>query len=128
MTFKMKFLTLSIFLFAVPASLFAAPSDARLPRPGRQDSGENTPLIERSQRSVYRGRSGNASSRRLSTFDLKSDTSKLPAPAGEAALFTDLTRLRAGMAWGAILVGLGTGRDYRCAGGSASSPSSRSTS
>ena len=33
---------------------------------------------------------------RLSTFDLKSDTSKLPVPAGQAPLMTDIPRLHAG--------------------------------
>jgi membrane dipeptidase len=37
---------------------------------------------------------------RLAAFDLNSDTSKLPAPAGAAALMTDIPRLRAGMVGG----------------------------
>jgi membrane dipeptidase len=37
---------------------------------------------------------------RLAAFDLNSDTSKLPYPAGAAALMTDIPRLRAGMVGG----------------------------
>ncbi len=97
MTFKMKLLTLSILLFAVPTSLFAAPSDADY-RDRVAKILAKTPLIDGHNdlpweiRERFKGG--------LSTFDLKSDTSKLPAPAGEAALMTDLPRLRAGMVGG----------------------------
>jgi membrane dipeptidase len=97
MTFKMKLLTLSILLFAVPTSLFAAPSDTDYPERVAKILAK-TPLIDGHNdlpweiRERFKGR--------LSTFDLKSDTSKLPPPAGEAALMTDLPRLRAGMVGG----------------------------
>jgi membrane dipeptidase len=97
MTFKMKFLTLSILLLALPASPFAAPSDADY-RDRVAKILAKTPLIDGHNdlpweiRERFKGR--------LSTFDLKSDTSKLPVPAGEAALMTDLPRLRAGMVGG----------------------------
>jgi len=97
MTFKTKLLTLSMLLLAAPASLFAAPPDA--------DYGARvakilakTPLIDGHNdlpweiRERFKGR--------LSTFDLKSDTSKLPVPEGEAALMTDIPRLRAGLVGG----------------------------
>jgi membrane dipeptidase len=97
MTFKMKLLTLSMLLLAAPASLFAAPSDADyLDRVTKILA--KTPLIDGHNdlpweiRERFKGR--------LSTFDLKSDTSKLPAPDGEAALMTDIPRLRAGMVGG----------------------------
>jgi membrane dipeptidase len=104
MTLKMKLLTLSMLLFAVPVSLFAvpailfaAPSDADY-RDRVAKILAKTPLIDGHNdlpweiRERFKGR--------LSTFDLKSDASKLPAPAGEAALMTDLPRLRAGMVGG----------------------------
>src|SRR3984885_7332143 len=97
MTFKMKLLTLSMLLFAVPGSLFAAPSDADY-RDRVAKILAKTPLIDGHNdlpweiRERFKGR--------LSPFDLKSDPSKLPAPAGEAALMTDLPRLRAGMVGG----------------------------
>jgi membrane dipeptidase len=97
MTFKMKLLTLSMLLLAAPASLFAAPSDADY-RDRVAKILAKTPLIDGHNdlpweiRERFKGR--------LSTFDLKSDTSKLPAPDGEAALMTDIPRLRAGMVGG----------------------------
>ena len=97
MTFKMKLLTLSMLLLAAPASLFAAPPDADY-RDRVAKILAKTPLIDGHNdlpweiRERFKGR--------LSTFDLKSDTSKLPAPDGEAALMTDIPRLRAGMVGG----------------------------
>jgi membrane dipeptidase len=97
MTFKMKLLILSMLLLAAPASLFAAPSDADY-RDRVAKVLAKTPLIDGHNdlpweiRERFKGR--------LSTFDLKSDTSKLPAPDGEAALMTDIPRLRAGMVGG----------------------------
>jgi membrane dipeptidase len=97
MTVTTKLLALSMLLFAVPASLFATPSDADL-RDRVAKILTKTPLIDGHNdlpweiRARFRGR--------LSTFDLKSDTSKLPVPAGEAALMTDIPRLRAGMVGG----------------------------
>jgi membrane dipeptidase len=97
MTFKMKLLTLSMLLLAVPASLFAASSDADY-RDRVAKILANTPLIDGHNdlpweiRERFEGR--------LSTFDLKSDTSKLSVPVGQAALMTDIPRLRAGMVGG----------------------------
>jgi membrane dipeptidase len=97
MTFKTKFLTLSMLVLAVPVSLLAAPSDADY-RDRVTRILAKTPLIDGHNdlpweiRERFKGR--------LSAFDLKSDTSQLPAPAGEAALMTDIPRLRAGMVGG----------------------------
>src|SRR3984885_12161986 len=97
MTFKMKLLTLSMLLFAVPGSLFAAPSDADY-RDRVAKILAKTPWIDGHNdlpweiRERFKGR--------LSTFDLKSDTAHLAPPPGEAALMTDIPRLRAGMVGG----------------------------
>ena len=107
MTLKMKLLALSMLLFvvaaslfAVPTSLFAAPSDADN-RDRVAKILAHTPLID--GHNDLRWEIQERFKGRLSTFDLKSDTSKLPAPAGEAALMTDLPRLRR-VGRGAILV------------------------
>jgi membrane dipeptidase len=97
MAFKMKLLTVTMLLLAVPVSLFAAPSDGDY-RGRVAKILATTPLIDGHNdlpweiRERFKGR--------LSTFDLKSDTSQLPAPAGEAALMTDIPRMRAGMVGG----------------------------
>jgi membrane dipeptidase len=97
MTFKTTLLTLSILLLAVPAGLLAAPADADY-RERVTKILAKTPLIDGHNdlpweiRERFKGR--------LSSFDLKSDTSRLAAPAGEAALMTDIPRLRAGMVGG----------------------------
>jgi len=97
MTSRIKLLTCSILLLALPASLSAAPADADY-RDRVARILAKTPLIDGHNdlpweiRERYKGR--------LSTFDLGSDTSKLPTPVGEAALMTDIPRLRAGMVGG----------------------------
>jgi membrane dipeptidase len=97
MTVKMKLLTVAMILLAVPSSLFAAPSDGDY-RDRVAKILAKTPLIDGHNdlpweiRERFKGR--------LSTFDLKSDTSHLAPPPGEAALMTDIPRLRAGMVGG----------------------------
>ena len=97
MALKMKLLTVTMLVLAVPVSLFAATSDGDY-RGRVAKILAKTPLIDGHNdlpweiRERFKGR--------LSAFDLKSDTSRLPAPAGEAALMTDLPRLRAGMVGG----------------------------
>jgi membrane dipeptidase len=97
MTLRIKLLTCSMLFLAIPASLSAAPTDADY-RDRVARILAKTPLIDGHNdlpweiRERFKGR--------LSAFDLKSDTSKLPAPADEAALMTDIPRLRAGMVGG----------------------------
>ncbi len=97
MTLRIKLLTCSMLFLAIPASLSAAPADADY-RDRVAKILAKTPLIDGHNdlpweiRERFKGR--------LSVFDLKSDTSKLPAPADEAALMTDIPRLRAGMVGG----------------------------
>jgi len=97
MTLRIKLLTCSMLLLAIPASLPAAPADADY-RDRVAKILAKTPLIDGHNdlpweiHERFKGR--------LLLFDLKSDTSKLPAPADEAALMTDIPRLRAGMVGG----------------------------
>jgi membrane dipeptidase len=97
MTLRIKLLTCSMLLLAIPASLSAAPAGADY-RDRVAKILAKTPLIDGHNdlpweiRERFKGR--------LSAFDLNSDTSKLPAPPGEAALMTDIPRLRAGMVGG----------------------------
>jgi membrane dipeptidase len=97
MTSRIKLLTCSLLLLAVATSRSATPTDADY-RDRVAKILAKTPLIDGHNdlpweiRERFKGR--------LSVFDLKSDTSKLPAPADEAALMTDIPRLRAGMVGG----------------------------
>ena len=77
MTVKMKLIVVGILLIAAPASLIAAPSDADLDARVARILAK-TPLIDGHNdlpwelRERFKGR--------LSAFDLKSDTSRLPVP------------------------------------------------
>jgi membrane dipeptidase len=98
MTLRIKLLTCAMLLLAIPAGLSAAPAADADYRDRVAKILAKTPLIDGHNdlpweiRERFKGR--------LSVFDLKSDTSKLPAPADEAALMTDIPRLRAGMVGG----------------------------
>jgi membrane dipeptidase len=96
MTFRTRFLAIAM-LLAIPVALAAAPADGDY-RARVAKILAKTPLIDGHNDLPWEIRDRFKS--RLSDIDLKSDTSKLPAPADGAALMTDIPRLRAGMVGG----------------------------